>query len=100
MLFCDTIYQISNYFVQARKTNTASLTSLHRLKQADRDLSLTLGNTRQKSCQDNARQDIALLFSFASIKQVCVKDKAMQRVGRALALWEKWKSPGAEQDLT
>ena len=54
MLFCDTIDQISNYYVQARKTNTASLTSLHRLKQADRDLGLTLGNTRQKSCQDNA----------------------------------------------
>ena len=85
----------------ARKTNTGSLTSLHCLRQADRDLSLTLGNTRQKSCQDNAWQDIALLFSFASIKQVCVNDKAMQRVGRALlALWEKWKSPGAEQDLT
>ena len=100
MLFCDTIDQISNYYVQARKTNTASLTSLHRLKQADRDLSLTLGNTRQKSCQDRPRQDITLLFSFASIKQVCVNDKAMQRVGRALALWEKWKSPGAEQDLT
>ena len=96
MLFCDTIDQISNYYVQARKTNTASLTSLHRLKQADRDLSLTLGNRRQKSCQDNTRQDTALLLSFASIKQVCVKDKAMQRG----ALGEKWKSPGAEQDLT